>query len=259
MIFISHNHADKPVVEPVALRLREIFGEDQVFYDSWSIQPGEGIIDKMNEGLSAPDFVFFFVSEKSLASGMVKLEWQNALVKASKGRTRLVPVRVDGTEMPAVLLQNLYIDMFSQGVEATIKQIVGVTQGMSSFTPQHVGFSNLTYTHSTNPDGSLTVTVVASHLMEPDPSFLVMVDNKEGEMNATLPDYGIAYTGFTENVPLEDGRKVNVQSVSALGGVITPKKPLRIVLTPVDGKVISFRGVMHKVTGDEYRAIPPRP
>jgi len=26
MIFLSHTHADKPVVEPVALQLREIFG-----------------------------------------------------------------------------------------------------------------------------------------------------------------------------------------------------------------------------------------
>jgi hypothetical protein len=59
MIFLSHTHADKPVVEPVALQLSEIFGMQNVFYDSWSIQPGDGIIDKMNEGLTAPDFVFF--------------------------------------------------------------------------------------------------------------------------------------------------------------------------------------------------------
>lgn len=35
-IFLSHNHADKPIVEPVAVRLAGIFGVDQVFYDSWS-------------------------------------------------------------------------------------------------------------------------------------------------------------------------------------------------------------------------------
>lgn len=46
MIFISHNHKDKHIIEPIALRLRQIFGEKKVFYDSWSIQPGEGIIDK---------------------------------------------------------------------------------------------------------------------------------------------------------------------------------------------------------------------
>lgn len=44
-IFLSHNYHDKPVVEQVAIKLRDIFGEKNVFYDSWSIQPGESIID----------------------------------------------------------------------------------------------------------------------------------------------------------------------------------------------------------------------
>ena len=85
MIFISHNHKDKQIVEPIALKLSEIFGQDKVFYDSWSIQPGDGIIDKMSQGLGEAEYFFFFVSENSLNSNMVSLEWQNALWKASKG------------------------------------------------------------------------------------------------------------------------------------------------------------------------------
>lgn len=46
MIFLSHNYKDKNVVERVALALREVYGQNKVFYDSWSIQPGEGIVDK---------------------------------------------------------------------------------------------------------------------------------------------------------------------------------------------------------------------
>ena len=95
-IFLSHNYNDKPLVEAVALRLANIFGQDQVFYDSWSIKPGDGIIDQMNKGLEAPEFVFFFVSSNSLKSDMVKLEWQNALYSATKGKTRLIPIRVNG-------------------------------------------------------------------------------------------------------------------------------------------------------------------
>jgi hypothetical protein len=152
---------DKPVVEAVALKLANIFGQDQIFYDSWSIQPGQGIIDQMNIGLEAPDFVFFFVSAASLASGMVKLEWQNALYMASKGKTRVIPVRVDGSNMPALLMQSLYIDMHTIGLEAALAQIVSVTQGNVSFTPQHQGFSNLTYTKNLNSDGSLDIIVKA--------------------------------------------------------------------------------------------------
>lgn len=48
MIFLSHTHSDKAVVEPIANRLAGLYGRDRIFYDSWSIQPGEGIIDKID-------------------------------------------------------------------------------------------------------------------------------------------------------------------------------------------------------------------
>ena len=70
MIFLSHNYKDKPVIEQVALKLSAIYGQQNVFYDSWSIQPGDGIIDKMEEGLTICKFFFFFVSVNSLQSNM---------------------------------------------------------------------------------------------------------------------------------------------------------------------------------------------
>lgn len=51
MIFLSHNYKDKAVVEPIAIGLKNAFSQDNIFYDNWSIQPGDGIIDKMNERL----------------------------------------------------------------------------------------------------------------------------------------------------------------------------------------------------------------
>ncbi len=52
MIFLSHNSSDKRIVEPFANRLAEVFGRENIFYDSWSIQPGDGIIDQMEHGLT---------------------------------------------------------------------------------------------------------------------------------------------------------------------------------------------------------------
>ncbi|MBK9665690.1 MAG: toll/interleukin-1 receptor domain-containing protein [Gammaproteobacteria bacterium] len=71
-----------------------------MFYDSWSIQPGDGIVDKMNEGLSACELFLFFVSKHSLQSNMVKLEWQNAVLKAAKGEAKLIPVKLHDCLMP---------------------------------------------------------------------------------------------------------------------------------------------------------------
>lgn len=64
MIFFSHTSTDKPLIEPIAIKFSQVFGQENIFYDSWSIQAGDGIIDKMSEGLSKCKFFFFFVSKK---------------------------------------------------------------------------------------------------------------------------------------------------------------------------------------------------
>lgn len=256
MIFLSHTHADKPVVEPVALQLGAIFGTQNVFYDSWSIQPGDGIIDKMNEGLAAPDFVFFFVSAASLASGMVKIEWQNALYKASSGKTRIIPIRVDGTAMPAVLSQNLYIDMYSQGIAVAIQQIVNLVQGNNSFTPQHGGFSNLTWkTLPLTDTKGLEIIVSASHLFEPMATVLIVSNNTDKE--AEIDINPVPFVGsFNPGITLSNGIKTNAFAYSPLtGGGISPKNPLKIRFLQKGDVMLQVDGVYHKES-DDYLSIP---
>ncbi len=254
-IFLSHNHLDKPVVEPVAVRLASIFGQDQIFYDSWSIRPGDGIIDKMNNGLSAPEFVFFFVSDRSLSSGMVKLEWQNALYAASKGQTRIIPVRVDGTPMPPVLMQTLYIDMHAVGLEVGIAQIVAVTQGHASFTPQHEGFSNLSYTTTTGPDGAVDIVIRASHLMEPNPQFLLLVRNAEGELKWEIPGPGF-YSCFKPNLRLTNGEVCNGITMRPAAGTLTPAHPVRLKLSPLGNVPIALEHVLHERAENNWVNLP---
>ena len=254
-IFLSHNHHDKPVVEPVAIRLAEIFGQSQVFYDAWSIRPGDGIIDQMNNGLEAPEFVFFFVSANSLQSGMVKLEWQNALYAASHGKTRIIPVRVDGTAMPSVLTQTLYIDMHTIGLEAGIFQIVSVTQGNASFTPQHQGFSNLTYNTSTDASGQIDIVIRASHLMEPNPNFLLMVTNPETEVEWETPGAPGCYWAFHTAPFLGHGIAANGIMLRPMNATLTPAYPVRLRLKPKGNSVLEMQGVWHQKGENEWAPI----
>jgi hypothetical protein len=256
MIFLSHTHADKPVVEPVALRLREIFGQENVFYDSWSIQPGDGIVEKMNQGLTAPDFVFFFVSAASLASGMVKIEWQNALYKASSGKTRIIPVRVDGAAMPAVLSQNLYIDMYAQGLEIAIQQIVNLVQGNNSFTPQHGSFSNLTWkTQSLTDTAGLEIIVSASHSFEPVADILILTSATDND--AELDPHPVPFLGgFAGEITLDNGSKSNAfRFVPMTGGGISPRIPLKVRLLQKGSKLLQVHGLLHKEREDRYVSV----
>ena len=238
------------------MRLREIFGEKKVFYDSWSIQPGDGIIEKMNDGLTDPRFVFFFVSEASLQSKMVELEWQNALMKATKGQCKIIPIRVDGSSMPALLTQTLYIDMFSNGIDVATQQIIGVIQGTKGYEPAHEKFSNLTWSVDGDETIEVTVSIRASHLMEPNPYFAVLLDNDDKQVDVKLTNGSPSLGGYTPEVVVS-GHKVNVWAIAPLGGAVTPKHPLQITITSKGGSLIRLRGVMHKSTGDEYTVIPP--
>lgn len=258
MIFLSHTGVDKPVVEPIAIRLRDICGQDKIFYDSWSIQPGDGIIQKMNEGLTAPQFVFFFVSEKSLNSPMVKTEWQTALMKATQSECKIIPVRVDSAAMPALLMQNLYIDMHTQGMEAAILNIVNVVQGNNTFTPQHQEFSNLTYAINGDPAAKLTITISASHLMEPNPSFLIMFSNNEGEYKIEFENKSPLVGGFAEDIKCEDGKSGNVHVVKPMGGAITPNIPMKIVMEATSETPLNIVTVMHQSAYEQYSEIPRR-
>lgn len=255
-IFLSHNSNDKPVIESIAIRLAGIFGKDQVFYDSWSIQPGDGIIDQMNKGLEAPEFVFFFVSANSLSSGLVKLEWQNALYAASQGKTRIIPVRVDGTSMPPVLMQTLYIDMHTIGLEVAIAQIVNVTQGNASFTPQHQGFSNLTCSVTKKVDGIIELVIRASHLMEPNPNFMICVGNNQEEFTCTAPGTSGFTGGFSANIEFDDGTMHNVFTIRPMNATLTPHFPVRIEIKPQGSVKIDFKGLLHQESEHKWVPIP---
>ena len=184
-IFLSHNYKDKPVVEQIAIRLRNIYGEDSVFYDSWSIKPGEGIIDKMDEGLVKADYFFFFISRYSLASEMVKLEWQNALMrKTQKHKLQFIPVRLDESVVPAILTQTLYIDFYTNGFEVGICQIFDVLSGNKRNIPEFKELENLSaYREKIGSDGLCErLTINANYFVEFTARFLILINSEKDDL-----------------------------------------------------------------------------
>lgn len=52
---------------------------------------------------------------------MVKLEWQNAVIKATQGKTKIILVKIDDCMMPLILMQSLYINLFVKGLEVALR------------------------------------------------------------------------------------------------------------------------------------------
>lgn len=254
MIFISHNYKDKPIVEQIALRLRDIFGQDQVFYDSWSIQPGDGIIDRMNEGIRDCRLFLFCVSNDSLQSKMVTLEWQNAVIKATQGQTKLIPIKLDDCLMPPILLQSLYIDLFGQGLEVAMRQIVDITSGKNTFQPGPQQFSNLR-AYKRVENGKIIIECHAEHYMEPISHYIFLTLNSDKEISVTCKSEGSYSGGFKKDIKLTDGKTYNGYLISISRGTV-PGFPViaeAIILNNSNSDIV---GVMHEDKKNSWRMIP---
>jgi TIR domain-containing protein len=253
MIFVSHNHNDKIVVEQFAVRLRDTFGQDNVFYDSWSIQPGDGIIDRMTDALGKCKLFLFFVSKNSLQSKMVQLEWQNAIIKQTKGQTRIVPVKLDDCMMPAIMLQTLYIDLFSNGLEIALRQVVDVVGGKNTFAGA-AEFSNLrAYVYQDT--GATMIDIRAIHYMEPVSSYVVLLKNSENEISFSLAHASMYNGGFNKDVRLDDGLVCNGQ-LMATDRATVPGHPFVIKAEPATGIAVNILGVLHQKQQNRWVGVP---
>ncbi len=199
MIFLSHNSKDKSIVEPIALKLRDEFGQDNVFYDSWSIQPGEGIIAKMNDGIANCKICYYFVSKNSFNSFMVNIEWQNVLMKMSKGEARLIPVRIDNCDMPAILLQSLYIDLYSIGLERAITQIIDTAKGNNTFRPTFETTKNLVAYLRPSIGLHIDIKIEARHFSVQNTKFVFLSQASQGDVSYDSKNLLYREFGYREN------------------------------------------------------------
>ena len=165
MIFISYNHEDNGVVTPIAQRLAQIFNQGSIFFDKWSLRPGDSIIEGINSGLSAAKFFVLFVTERSLQSQMVGLEWRPALMKQIKGECRFIVVRLQDVVMPTVLTDLIYIDALHSGFETTIRQIVDTVQGNQTLINQSDEVSNLYWTIEQSEPDDMLIYVRAAYFL----------------------------------------------------------------------------------------------
>src|SRR3989338_4944883 len=254
MIFISHTHKDKHIVEPIATQLASVFGEDKVFYDSWSIQHGDGLIDKMNEGLEGCKFFFFFVSKNSMQSRLVKLEWQNAILKMTKEQTKLIPVKIDDCLMPNVLLQTLYIDYFGQGPENAIRQMIDVVRGNNTFSSEKVQQFQNVRAYLSEKDGSTIVEFRAQVYTEPHSDYLILLDNKKEELSWKAVGESSYLSNFNDEV-IYNGKK-SAALYMGRSTATSPGFPFTVDLKPRVDTKIKFKGAMRAVSKKLYKLIP---
>lgn len=212
-IFLSHAHEDKDLVGQVAEELRSVFGQDKIFYDSWSMKPGESLIGKMSDGLQSCSHFFLFMSEISLKKPMVRLEWHNGLIGALKDNSAFIPVRIDNISPPAILTTTLYLDMYNRGLPQTIEDMKSLIDGHGLYNPSKLKpFNNFEVYLERYNGKDLKISINARKLVEPVNRFVLWLsDGKKvtayGMSNISSGE--LSFNGVTREVQvIEQNRTI---------------------------------------------------
>ncbi len=108
-VFLSHSHADKGLVVPLAEELRR--KGLRVWLDDWEIPDGASIPSAIEAGLTTSRVLALFMSANAFGSDWAALESQTFRFRDPLNRQlRFVPLRLDEAPIPGSLGQFKYID-----------------------------------------------------------------------------------------------------------------------------------------------------
>jgi len=256
MIFVSYNHKDANLVSAFVGRLASRVGRPSVFYDEWSIEPGDGIIDRMNWGLENTKYFVFLLSQNSLTSKMVALEWQNALLRSAKGLCRFIPVRLDQVQMPAVIAQQKYIDLYGKGIGYAVDQLVATISGAQR--PENEAEYDNIVCDARRSEAGIELAFFALTYFEPICQFSILLRNEKSEFlvrGKNIPGWTYRELGHQQ---LDESTLYFVVCIGSMMGGLTPGSPFRVMVVPQKGASLKLDYVMHKRTEADYKTIPLR-
>ena len=226
-IFISYNHHDKVIIDTIARRLELEFGRNNIFYDAWSMQPGDSIIGKMDLGLSEFTAFFFFVSPNSLESNMVKLEWQTALNRAVNDNLKFIAVRTADCSMPVILTDKLYIDLYGEGLDTAIEKMRCVIKGENVYTPLK-DVQNIQAVISQADSRNFNITIQATYFVVHNPIFAIGLTAPDDQFKVTQVSEGMVISG-KDLIETSNGQEFHAARFGLCRALI-PGQPFKVNL-----------------------------
>ena len=134
--FLSHAHADKPIVDRLYRWLTETAGLP-IWYDSTDLPAGARIATELGNALPQCKAAIILLSKRSIASGWVEDEWNIASnernLPVNNGEFRIVPIRIEECDVPPFLKATTYIDFTTTTDElAAYAKLLSVFYGNDS-------------------------------------------------------------------------------------------------------------------------------
>ncbi len=122
--FLSHNRADKETARRLGAQLT--LAGAYVWFDDWEVRAGDSIPGKVSEALAAVDTAVLLWSSEADRSVWVRAELEAAIMQAlGNGGFRVIPVVLDQTPLPALLLPLKRVDLADGDVKRAVNEIMG--------------------------------------------------------------------------------------------------------------------------------------
>lgn len=128
-VFISYSHKNKDFVDKLAANL--VKHKTHVWVDSWELNVGDSIIDKVQEALQESSALIIVISNDSMESEWCKKELSSGFLRElEEKRVVVLPLLLENCEMPIFLRGKMYADFrsnFDEGLKKTLEAIAKVT------------------------------------------------------------------------------------------------------------------------------------
>jgi hypothetical protein len=109
-VFLSYASADRTFAEMVKQRLR--LHRAPIWMDDCELAPGDSLRSRIDDALSATDYVVVLLSSHSVSSNWVRYELNGSLLRDMANRAvTLLPVLIDNCEIPSHLSSIQYLDL----------------------------------------------------------------------------------------------------------------------------------------------------
>lgn len=175
-IFISYSHKDSNFVLPIAEELLKIYGKESVIIDKFSNHPGDSLVGFVNSSLEVFTHFIFFISQNSINSYLVSMEWKNALLLCKDKSRRFIPVIVDSVQVPAILNDKIYVNLYAHGILHAFQEIRDSIDSNSYIDGIHLNNLNARIKIQEN---RTQLTIVSKLYSEPNASFCVVFKKKQ--------------------------------------------------------------------------------
>jgi hypothetical protein len=190
-VFLSHASEDKPrFVDNFAQRLRAD-GVD-AWLDKWEMLPGDSLVDKIfEEGLKEADAVIVVLSQFSILKRWIKEELNTSVVSRISKGTRIIPIVLDGCELPEALHATLWEPItdtanYGQSYERILASIFGTTLKPAIGQPPGYTTAILTEVDGLESIDNLVLKTSCEFLLE-NPDHFIDPKNLFGESNPDAP------------------------------------------------------------------------